>query len=291
VGLVIVGSFVALAIALFSSNSGGQWNEAFKQVARRFHGTLHPGGWFYTPSVWLQHGEAQARLTLFPLRGARGEKCMQLALQQREIDLRTEIYYYQTRDALLPIQRGLLPVEYDWEDFRRRWQVLSDDGDATRRLLSDGVRLAIEMLWRQPMPAEMTITITPGWLVVRKMWPPSSRGVDLEAFVERGCALADQLNLAAAAGIEFVAGEEPQLMEDARCGVCGDALASEIVVCRRCNTPHHKECWQYGGGCATYGCGGRECVLPGIATLIDPPPDAASDAAPRLSEHKSAKPR
>jgi hypothetical protein len=52
--------------------------------------------------------------------------------------------------------------------------------------------------------------------------------------------------------------------------VCGDHLAEEIVICRRCNTPHHRECWQYGGGCATYGCGGRECFVPGVAPLAAP---------------------
>jgi hypothetical protein len=163
----------------------------------------------------------------------------------------------------------LLPVEFDWEDFRRRWHVLADDGDSVRQLLSDGVRLAIDRVWRFPMPGEMTISLSPGWFVVRKVWH-SPRGIDLEAFVECSCTLFDQLNLAAAAGIEFIAGEQPQLMEDARCGVCGDGLASEIVVCGRCNTPHHRDCWQYGGGCATYGCGGRECIVPGMAPLAAP---------------------
>jgi hypothetical protein len=116
--------------------------------------------------------------------------------------------------------------------------------------------------------------------VVRKLWH-SPRGSDLEEFVERVCALSDQLNLAAAAGIEFLVSEQPQLLEDARCGVCGDNLASEVVVCRRCNTPHHRECWEYGGGCATYGCGGRECFLPGVAPLAGPHWDGQSAALDR----------
>ncbi len=268
-GLVILVSFVALTIALFTSSSGGHWNEGFKQVARRFHGTLHSGGWFQTPCVWLRHGDAQARLTISTLRGGGGDRCLQFTIQQSEIPSRAELFYYQTRDTLLPMRRGLLPVEFDWEDFRRRWRVVAEDGDAIRQVLTDGVRLAIELLCRQPVPSEMTISLSPGWLVVRKIWH-SSRATDLEAFVERALALSDQLNLAVAAGIEFVAGEKPQLLEDARCGVCGDRLASEIVVCKRCNTPHHRECWQYGGGCATYGCGGRECVAPAPAQRADP---------------------
>ena len=278
VGLIIVVSLLALAVAMLSSGQVSQWNDAMGGVARRFHGMLHPGGWFHRPSVWLAHGHAQVRVNLVPLSGS-GQYYVQVAIQQRDVSTRTEIFYYQTRESLLPQRRGLLPVEFDWEDFRRRWQVLAEDGDATRHLLSDGVRLAIEMVWRTPIPAETTISLSPGWLVVRKVWH-QPRGIELESFVERACALSDQLHLAAAAGIEFVASDEAQLVEEGKCGVCGESLAREIVVCRRCHTPHHQECWQYTGGCATYGCGGRECVLPAVARLA-PDSDRATQEAER----------
>jgi hypothetical protein len=264
--LIVVLSVLAMALAMLPARRGGQWNEAFAHVARRFHGLLHAGGIFSWPSVWLQHGHAQARLCFIPLRDGTADRCLQLAIQQRDLNSRCEIFYNQTRPVLLPARRGLLAVEFDWEDFRRRWHVLSEDGDATRHLLSDGVRHAIEVLWRQPSPSEMTVSLVQGWLVVRKIWH-SPRGIDLETFVERACALSDQFNLAAAAGIEFVAGQQAQLLEDSHCGVCGDALASDIVICSRCNTPHHRECWQYSGGCSTYGCGSRDCTLPGLAPL------------------------
>lgn len=28
----------------------------------------------------------------------------------------------------------------------------------------------------------------------------------------------------------------------------------DIVVCNKCQIPHHKECWQENGGCTTFGC-------------------------------------
>lgn len=41
----------------------------------------------------------------------------------------------------------------------------------------------------------------------------------------------------------------------AHCLVCGDALAGRpLVCCRRCDTPHHRDCWRYNGSCAVYGC-------------------------------------
>ena len=41
----------------------------------------------------------------------------------------------------------------------------------------------------------------------------------------------------------------------ARCGVCGEEAVTRVVQCAKCMTPHHDECWSYGGGCSIYGCG------------------------------------
>lgn len=42
----------------------------------------------------------------------------------------------------------------------------------------------------------------------------------------------------------------------ANCMVCGDALDGTTVRCPACEVPHHEDCWQYNGGCSTYGCHG-----------------------------------
>ena len=38
------------------------------------------------------------------------------------------------------------------------------------------------------------------------------------------------------------------------CQVCGTEM-TEAVLCARCRTPHHKECWEYMGRCSTFACG------------------------------------
>jgi hypothetical protein len=38
------------------------------------------------------------------------------------------------------------------------------------------------------------------------------------------------------------------------CRVCGTALAPPVVLCPRCETQHHRDCWDYNAGCSTYGC-------------------------------------
>jgi hypothetical protein len=41
------------------------------------------------------------------------------------------------------------------------------------------------------------------------------------------------------------------------CQICGEGLEEgepELVRCTLCHTPHHAECWEYFGGCSTFGC-------------------------------------
>lgn len=40
------------------------------------------------------------------------------------------------------------------------------------------------------------------------------------------------------------------------CLVCRASLVRDIVLCARCSTPHHRECFDYAGVCAVFGCGG-----------------------------------
>ena len=44
--------------------------------------------------------------------------------------------------------------------------------------------------------------------------------------------------------------------ETGECQVCGEEMKREqsIIRCSHCSTPHHQECWDYLGGCSTFGC-------------------------------------
>jgi tetratricopeptide (TPR) repeat protein len=50
------------------------------------------------------------------------------------------------------------------------------------------------------------------------------------------------------------------------CPYCQNRIAadSEATICPACNTPHHTECWNYNGGCTTFGC--RE--MPGAVRTV-----------------------
>ena len=42
------------------------------------------------------------------------------------------------------------------------------------------------------------------------------------------------------------------------CGICGQSVEKEWVVCCKCKTPHHQDCWEFNGRCSTFGCGASE---------------------------------
>lgn len=49
-------------------------------------------------------------------------------------------------------------------------------------------------------------------------------------------------------------------IEGKTCAICQDEirLAEEVKICGECKQPFHELCWRENGGCATYGCSGRD---------------------------------
>jgi len=39
------------------------------------------------------------------------------------------------------------------------------------------------------------------------------------------------------------------------CEICGVEVCQPKATCRKCSTPHHRECWDYNGRCSIYACG------------------------------------
>ena len=284
--LIVLAIGVVAASVLFSSWGSGRraWNQSFTQVAQRFHGEQQRGGWFREPAVRFLYGSAHARLTCHVISGGGGRRCLQLVLQHKESFGRSEIHSQPVTIRLTVPMPGMHEAELDWSGSKNRWQVFTADPDDSRHLLSSGVHLALDRLWLHPLPTDTAVSLMPGWIVVRKVWD-QPRGGDVEEFVELACTVSDQLHVAAAAGIEFVESDEAHVIDQAVCSICGDAFETDVVTCSRCKTPHHRDCWDYGGGCSTYGCGGRMYHLPHPAPMASGSWSGLSDSA------RVAKPR
>ena len=78
----------------------------------------------------------------------------------------------------------------------------------------------------------------------------------LTAFLERAFEVARKLAGATAEpGVKVL---ESTGAGEGVCQVCGSALGPDRVRCRKCGTPHHRECWLYNGGCSTFACGEKK---------------------------------
>lgn len=84
----------------------------------------------------------------------------------------------------------------------------------------------------------------------------------LLAFVSASERLIELARNVSAEGITFLSASHADLAERPHCLVCGEGLTGQLVACSRCKTLHHRDCWDYSGGCATYACG---CKIPRAA--------------------------
>lgn len=110
-------------------------------------------------------------------------------------------------------------------------------------------------LARTILQQRVNVDLTMSRLMLRRddsLWEPDA----LQSFAE-GC-LAILERLAAVTGMKV--GVKVESVETAAgiCQVCG-APIEKPVVCSRCRTPHHQDCWDYVGGCSTFACGEKQC--------------------------------
>jgi hypothetical protein len=127
------------------------------------------------------------------------------------------------------------------------------------RLLSDGVRQQVGLLRQTPFLSNIEVELHAGRLIVRKQWA-SVVPENAVRYLEQALAFRDQLLLSNSGQISFMEDSAPIAIGEATCRVCGEAVTEPVVICTRCKTPHHLDCWQYSQGCSVYACGGKEYV-------------------------------
>ena len=88
-------------------------------------------------------------------------------------------------------------------------------------------------------------------LRIRERIDDVSVGLAMVRTAEDFVRLLFDLDVVADPGIQW--GESRERMTG-RCPICTTVLREPLVRCGRCQSPHHQECWEYLGRCATYGC-------------------------------------
>jgi hypothetical protein len=153
-------------------------------------------------------------------------------------------------------------------EFDRGFKVQANDLEMARDFLSSIARAAIIELQRGVHAGGMLISINPERMLVQV---DRNLGLNSEALawaVQRALLLHDELidgvGRRIKQGIDIV--DRPAAPDEDEgppiCKVCGEPISSgAIIVCSVCNTPHHRDCWEYVGSCSIYGCTGKVGVV------------------------------
>ena len=263
---LVVVVIVLLALTSQYQSRVGVWNRTYQSLAKRYGGNFVPAGWYGRPSARFEYAGTEV-LVNTSASGRRGD-FTQIHINWHDPKFRIEVFPRRVSGAhRLP--RGMREIRIGHADFDAKFVVHGSDEAAVRGFLTDGVRWQIERLLHLLGRSEIHLSLQRGRMLISK--PSHIKRYDqLEEFVHLSTQVYDQAMLSHAVGIHFVQ-DEVQAIEEAICQICGEDITVEMVVCQRCNTPHHHDCWQYYGSCAVYGCGETRCVVPKLA---GPPPEA-----------------
>lgn len=246
----------------------GQLVESYRLLAQRFHGTLYRTGWLGMPRVVFPYRSACVTveaLARAPQDLGRGP-AVRIHLRWPESALRAEVRHppWPPHAAL---RDGLQPIRLASGEFDRRCSVRGTDPRAVVEFFNEVVRWHIERLRTQPAVSPLCLQIGRGAIAITKVLAVH-HGSELIQVAEAALDLYDQALLTRTHGITFLEQQSAQVLEQAVCRICGEEIREGLVFCRRCKTPHHRECWQYVGRCSVFACGETLFREPQVAERV-----------------------
>jgi hypothetical protein len=229
---------------------------AWQRFAEDRHGETHARQLFQSPKVSFVHHGARALLSVYEAGDGAGPLHTQLTYTIPEgWPYRLEVYPQRRPDEAASSVNDIRVGE---AGFDARYVVKSNDERFAREFLDGAARQTLEDLRDLLGNDRILVSLNPSRLMVRKESVIDSPEA-LHAMADLAGRLHDRIDVfwQRASGIEIL--DEPPGPADAKetvCPICGSAIAPEArVVCRRCGTPHHEDCWEFNGRCSTYACG------------------------------------
>jgi hypothetical protein len=252
---------VVVAVFAFQWMHSQALDELYRRVATRFGGNSSNGGVFGRPFLHFHHAGTFVRVDIHSTRGKSPTYYTQVHLAWPDLRARCEIYPERFTSRVGKML-GMADVEIGSPEFDRDFIISGASPRDLRDLLTPQVQEAIYRLRRMQGNDYIYVSIGGGRLLVKKLGLIRSDAalIDyIEAVLDLyGCALGG-----AAAGIEIV-GDSKLEPSEVVCQICGETITHELVHCRRCKTPHHEDCWEYFGGCSTFGCGEKRHTAPKV---------------------------
>jgi len=256
-------TFVAIALLiLVAVLVVSQWNNRQKvlaRVAHNFRGQIQHPAWSY-PGLRLPIAQRPAILSFQNV--GEGEVHTRLTIPWPDSLLRCEVYPQGVFSGLRKLL-GVEDIEIGSPQFDAAYFITGNDRAAIRNLLTPVVQSLIMRLASLKAPYAITSNMIyikwgNGELTITKPFDLSTYE-SLEEFIGLSSELVLQALGAPDAEIKFL--DEPPMQGAAsQCQVCGEPLIADLVYCPGCRTPHHRECWDYFGGCSTYACGKKKYI-------------------------------
>jgi hypothetical protein len=272
--VILIG--VMMTFASQAHAGGERWSRAFLGIARRYGGWYRSGGWFGKPSVTFRHSPATVQVDT--VSGGRPKRrYLQVHIKYPDAELRCEVFPRRVDDRGPFKKMGDVAVGLG--SFDSEYVIRSEDDAAARRFLSDGVQLQMNRIRYLLGNDDVYVLVQKGRLLIKKAFPRHGGAEQIENLVQLALDLFDQALLARTAAIDFVEHQTLGAIDECVCMVCGEELLEDVVLCRRCKTPHHRDCWMYYGACSTYGCKEPHFVMPRVAQPVPDPPRSAESAS------------
>jgi hypothetical protein len=233
-------------------------NEVFSRLARKFRGRCTAARFFQRPEVRFAYKGHQVLVDVHSTGGKHPTYYTQLHISWPDSSLRVEVrpegFFSQMGKFL-----GMEDIEIGSPEFDQQYIITGNDPDAIRQLLNSEVQACTNQLRSFLGNDDIYISVRGGRLLIKKRSYIRQYPM-LERFTLRSLELFDRALLTSMEGIEFVEDRGDIGWKEAMCQICGEEIQDGAVLCVSCKTPHHRDCWDYYGGCSTYGCGGRRCV-------------------------------
>lgn len=213
-------------------------------------------------STRLPHGDIEAYVSHLAIGRSAGqyEFYYEFRLPWSSPDFRLELFPTSGNSPQRSFP-GLESVIGEIEEGGLHFEVLANDARTAHQFLSDAVQNEINVLFRFGTP-DLHLTIAGGCFLVRKR-DPSGAMRDLHMLSQWVFKLYDTATAATQPGLELIASSEDWSFDTAICGICGEEVQRDAVQCLSCQTPHHRECWEYFGACSIYACGEKQYVISG----------------------------
>jgi hypothetical protein len=245
--------------------SGSRYR-AYRQLAALYHGRYEGRGLSDPPTVSFLHHGSTVRVGLAPTIAGQPQqnpRTRVVARFSRGIPFRLELAPI-ARAAPPQPPKGTRLVKLGDPAFDRAFVAQANDLEMARDFLSPQVRWTIGNLQRMVHTGGMLVSINPERLLVQIDRNLGQSTEALAAAVREALVIHDglldgvyrRLNQ----GIDIV--DQPDDWDEDTgppiCKVCGEPITTgAVIVCAACNTPHHRDCWEYVGACSIYGCNGK----------------------------------